>query len=96
MKAEEIYNKIKNEITKDIYNYDDQIVVISKWVESLLKNETQPFVEVNINDFRPTTKINIEKYSTKEIENNLNKPGSDLKSSYSDEIIELAKKIKQN
>lgn len=31
MNAEEIYNKIKNEIVKDIYNYDDQIVAISKW-----------------------------------------------------------------
>ena len=34
MEAKEIYLKIKREITKGLYAYDDQIVAIAKWVES--------------------------------------------------------------
>ena len=34
MEAKEIYTVIKNDITKGIFNYDEQIVAISKWVES--------------------------------------------------------------
>lgn len=34
MKAEEIYHKIKNEVVKDIFNYDEQIVAIAKFIES--------------------------------------------------------------
>lgn len=34
MKVKEIYLKIKKEITKGMYNYDDQITAISKWIES--------------------------------------------------------------
>jgi methionine aminopeptidase len=39
MKAEEIYKTIKNEVTKNIYNYDEQIVAIAKWVEFKLKEK---------------------------------------------------------
>ena len=34
MKAEEIYHKIKNEVVNNIFNYDEQIVAISKFIES--------------------------------------------------------------
>jgi hypothetical protein len=34
MEAKEIYLKIKREITKGLYAYDDQIAAIAKWVES--------------------------------------------------------------
>jgi len=33
MDAKEIYLKIKGEITKGLYAYDDQIAAIAKWVE---------------------------------------------------------------
>jgi hypothetical protein len=38
MKSEEIYKSIKSEVVRDIYNYDDQIVAIAKWVEYKLNN----------------------------------------------------------
>ncbi len=34
MEAKDMYLKIKKEITKGIYNYDDQIVAIANWIES--------------------------------------------------------------
>ncbi len=34
MEAKEIYLKIKREITKGLYAYNDQIAAISKWIES--------------------------------------------------------------
>ena len=34
MNTEKIYKTIRNEITKDIFNYEDQIMAISKWIVS--------------------------------------------------------------
>lgn len=41
MKAKEIYLKIKREITKGLYAYDDQIAAIAKWVESEFEPKRQ-------------------------------------------------------
>lgn len=41
MEAKEIYLKIKREITKGLYAYDDQIAAIAKWVESEFKPKKQ-------------------------------------------------------
>lgn len=41
MEAKEIYLKIKREITKGLYAYDDQIVAIAKWVESEFEPKKQ-------------------------------------------------------
>lgn len=37
MNTEEILKKIKNEVVKDISNYDDQITAIAKFIESEFK-----------------------------------------------------------
>lgn len=34
MDAKEIYLKIKRDITKGLYTYDDQVAAIAKWIES--------------------------------------------------------------
>jgi hypothetical protein len=41
MEAKEIYLKIKREITKGLYAYDDQIVAIAEWVESEFEPKKQ-------------------------------------------------------
>lgn len=41
MEAKEIYLKIKREITKGLYAYDDQIAAIAKWVESEFEEKKQ-------------------------------------------------------
>lgn len=41
MEAKEIYLKIKREITKGLYAYDDQIAAIAKWVESEFEPKKQ-------------------------------------------------------
>jgi hypothetical protein len=41
MEAKEIYLKIKREITKGLYAYDDQIAAIAKWVESEFEAKNQ-------------------------------------------------------
>ncbi|MGE4412912.1 MAG: hypothetical protein AB7E45_04350 [Candidatus Caldatribacteriota bacterium] len=41
MEVKEIYLKIKREITKGLYAYDDQIVAIAKWIESEFEPKKQ-------------------------------------------------------
>jgi hypothetical protein len=42
MKAEEAYHFIKDEVIKNIYKHDDQIVAIANWVEHITNNATKP------------------------------------------------------
>jgi hypothetical protein len=41
MQAKTIYLKIKREITRGLYAYDDQIAAIAKWVESEFEEKKQ-------------------------------------------------------
>lgn len=41
MEAKEIYLKIKRDITKGLYVYDDQIAAIAKWIESEFEPKKQ-------------------------------------------------------
>lgn len=54
MNTKEIYLKIKREITKGLYAYDDQIAAIAKWVESEFepknKGEKLPIHSVSNNE----------------------------------------------
>ena len=46
MKLEEIYKSIKSEVVRDIYNYEDQILAIAKWVEyKLNENGSNIFIK---------------------------------------------------
>lgn len=44
---EEIYLKIKNDITKNIYEYDDQIAAISKWIAKIKSCEKEDILTRN-------------------------------------------------
>ena len=51
MTQEEIYKTIRNEVTKDIYNYEDQIMAISAWIESEFEKKSKKDVCPKCGDY---------------------------------------------
>lgn len=69
MTQEEIYKTIRNEVTKDIYNYGDQIMAISAWIESEFEKKGKPSILYGIEVDRsglPEENITIHHYFKEE------------------------------